>query len=347
MTTPDNDRGAGALAAPAAAQMMQLITGYWLSQAVGVAARLGVADELVAGPRSSDDLARAVGAQPQALYRLLRLLASIGVFRQEAPGRFALAPLGETLRSDAPDSVRNFAITETAFGHWQPWGRLLDSVRTGRPMAQETLGGELFDWYGQHPDEAAFFTAAMGNLSALAAGELVRVYDVSAARTVVDVGGAHGMLLGAILQANPAARGILFDLPHVIATAASSIEAQGLGGRCELVSGDFFEVVPEGADLHVLKQIVHDWDDERAARLLTSCHRALRPDGKLLLVEMVVPEDNRPDLAQAMDLNMLVVLGGRERTGEEYRKLLASVGFRMEHVLATHSPFSVIEATPV
>jgi len=166
--------------------MMQLITGYWLSQAVGVAARLGVADELVAGPRSSDDLARAVGARPQALYRLLRLLASIGVFRQEAPGRFALAPLGETLRSDAPDSVRNFAITETAFGHWQPWGRLLDSVRTGRPMAQETLGGELFDWYGQHPDEAAFFTAAMGNLSALAAGELVRVYDVSAARTVVE-----------------------------------------------------------------------------------------------------------------------------------------------------------------
>jgi len=332
---------------PPPAAMMGLITGYWVSQAIGVVALLGVADHLAAGPRPSDELARLVGADPQALYRVLRLLASIGVFAEATPGSFRLTPLGETLRSDAPGSVRNFAITETAPGHWLPWGRLHESVRSGQPMAHEALGMELFDWYAQNPGEAGFFNAAMGNLSALAAGELVQVYDFSAVRTVADVGGAHGVLLAAVLRANPAARGILFDLPHVIATARDVIAAEGLADRCELVSGDFFAAVPDGADLHLLKQIVHDWDDERATRLLSNCHRALTSGGKLLLVEMVVPADNRPSPAQAMDLNMLVILGGRERTEAEYRRLLADAGFRLERVIPTHSPFSVIEATRV
>ena len=332
-------------ALPPPAAMMGLISGYWVSQAVGVVARLGVADQLSRGPRASDDVARSVGAEPRALYRVLRLLASLDVFAEVAPRTFGLTPLGETLRSDTPDSVRNFAITETAPGHWLPWGRLLDSVRTGRPMTYDTLGVGLFDWYAQNPDEAGYFNAAMGNLSALAAGELVRVYDFSTVRTVADIGGAHGVLLAAVLRANPAARGLLFDLPHVIATAREAIAAQGLSERCELVSGDFFEAVPEGADLHLLKQIIHDWDDERATRLLQSCHRALVPNGKLLLVEMVIPPDNRPSPAQAMDLNMLVVAGGRERTEDEYRQLFQAAGFRLERIIPTHSPFSVIEAT--
>jgi hypothetical protein len=327
------------------AAMMGLITGYWVSQSVGVVAQLGVADQLVSGPRDSDELALAVGADPQAMYRVLRLLAGLGVFAEVAPRTFGLTPLGETLRSDAPGSVRNFAITETAPGHWLPWGRLHDSLRTGRPMAREALGMELFDWYARNPEEASFFNAAMGNLSALAADELVRVYDVAAAGTVVDVGGAHGLLLAAVLRANRAARGILFDLPHVIATAADALAAEGVSDRCELVSGDFFEAVPDGANLHLLKQIVHDWDDERATLLLRNCHRALRPGGRMVLVEMVLPEDNRPSPAQAMDLNMLVLLGGRERTEEEYRRLLRGAGFRLERVIPTHSPFSVIEAT--
>jgi SAM-dependent methyltransferase len=332
---------------PPAAAMMGLITGYWVSQAVGVVALLGVADELGESPRDSAELAQAVGADPQALYRVLRLLASIGVFAEAAPGSFALTPLGETLRSDAPGSVRNFAITETAPGHWLPWGRLHESVQSGRPRAREALGMELFDWYAQNPEEAAFFNAAMGNLSALAAKELVRVYDFSTVQTVADVGGAHGVLLTAVLQANPTARGILFDLPHVIATAESAIAEAGLSQRCELISGNFFETVPEGADLHLLKQIVHDWDDERATRLLQNCHRALRPGGKLLLVEMVIPPDNRPSPAQAMDLNMLVLLGGRERTEEEYQRLFQAAGFQLQRIIPTHSPFSVIEATPL
>jgi hypothetical protein len=331
---------------PPPVAMMGLITGYWVSQAVGVVALLGVADQLGEGPRGSDELARAVGADPQALYRVLRLLASLGVFAEVAPDSFGLTPLGETLRSDAPGSVRNFAITETAPGHWLPWGRLHESVRSGRPMAREALGMELFDWYAQNSEEAGFFNAAMGNLSALAASELVRVYDFSAVRTVADVGGAHGVLLTAVLRANPAARGILFDLPHVIATAGDAVAAEGLSQRCELVSGDFFEAVPE-ADLHLLKQIVHDWDDERATRLLQNCHRALSPAGKLLLVEMVIPPENQPSPAQAMDLNMMVLLGGRERTEEDYQRLFQAAGFRLERVIPTHSPFSVIEATRV
>jgi hypothetical protein len=284
---------------------------------------------------------------PSAPYRVMRLLASLGVFAETAPGSFALTPLGETLRSDAPGSVRSFAITETAPGHWLPWGLLYESVLSGQPMAREALGADLFDWYAQQPEEAAFFSAAMGNLSALAANELVRVYDVSGVRTVADIGGAHGVLLSAVLRANPAARGILFDLPHVIATAADALAAQALSERCELVSGSFFEAVPDGADLHLLKQIVHDWDDERATQLLRNCHRALAPEGRLLLVEMVIPPDNRPSPAKAMDLNMMVLLGGRERTEEEFRRLFEEAGFRLDRVIPTHSPFSVIEASPV
>jgi SAM-dependent methyltransferase len=306
-----------------------------------------VADHLADGPRTAAELAEATRTGARNLYRVLRLLASLGVFAEVAPGSFGLTPLGETLRSDAPDSVRNFAITETAPGHWLPWGRLDASVRSGQPMAREALGMELFDWYAQNPAEAGFFNAAMGNLSALAASELVRVYDFSAVRTVADVGGAHGVLLAAVLRANPAARGILFDLPHVIATAGGAVAAEGLSQRCELVSGDFFEAVPDGADLHLLKQIVHDWDDERATRLLQNCHRAIGPAGKLLLVEMVIPPGNQPSPAQAMDLNMLVVLGGRERTEGEYQRLFQAAGFRLERVIPTHSPFSVIEATRV
>ena len=332
---------------PAPVAMMGLITGYWVSQAIGVVAALGVADHLSSGPRGSDDLARDVGANPQALYRVLRLLASIGVFSEVAPRSFGLTTLGETLRSDTPGSVRNFAITETAPGHWQPWGHLTESIQTGQPMSRKALGMELFEWYAQNPEEAGFFNAAMGNLSALAAGELVRVYDFSRAHTIADVGGAHGVLLTAILRTYPNTRGILFDLPHVIGTAGENISAQGLSERCVLESGDFFKSLPEGADLHLLKQIIHDWDDERATLLLKNCHRSLAAAGTLLLVEMVVPPDNKPSPAQAMDLNMLVLLGGQERTAEEYRRLLLGAGFRLDKVIPTHSPFSVIKATRI
>jgi len=214
-------------------------------------------------------------------------------------------------------------------------------------MCQPTLGMELFDWYSKNPEEGEYFNGAMGNLSAAVSAEVTRVYDFSRVQKVVDVGGSHGILLAAILKANPHARGILFDLPHVTATARESLNSQGIGERCEVVTGNFFESVPPGAELHVLKQIIHDWSDSECATILRNCHQALKPNGKVLLVEMIVPPDNSPSMAQPMDLNMLVLCTGRERTESEYQDLLAAAGFKMERVVPTLTPFSIIEASRV
>lgn len=332
---------------PPPVQMLQIITGYWISQAVGTAARLGVSDQLADGPRKSSEVAKAVGADPLNLFRLMRMLASIGVFTMDKQERFGLTPLGDTLRSGVPGSLRDFAVAETTPGHWLPWGKMYEAIKTGKPMCKPALGMELFDWYSKNPEEGEYFNGAMGNLSAAVSGEVTRIYDFAKVQKVVDVGGSHGILLAAILKANPQVRGILFDLPHVTATARESLDTQGIGEQCDVVTGDFFESVPPGADLHVLKQIIHDWSDSECTTILRNCHQALKPNGKLLLVEMVIPPDNSPSMAQAMDLNMLVLLTGRERTESEYRALLAAGGFKMERVMPTHSPFSVIEASRV
>jgi SAM-dependent methyltransferase len=334
-------------APPPRVVMFKMVTGYWVSQAIGVAARLGVADQLTKGPRPASEIASAVGADADSLGRLLRMLASIGVFAQPAPGTYGLTPLSELLRSDVPGSMRPTAVVNTDAAHWLPWGRLIDSVKHGRSMTTDALGMDTFAYYAQdaHADDAAFFNAAMNAMSMGAAGELTRVYDFSGVRVVADVGGGHGVMLAGILKAVPTMRGILFELPSVIATAQPTLAAHGVADRCQLVAGDFFESVPEGADLHLLKHVIHNWDDEPATRLLKSCHKALPPGGKVVLVEMVVPPDNQPSPAQPMDLNMMVNCGGRERTADEYRALLATAGFKMERVLPTQTPFSVIEAS--
>lgn len=332
---------------PPPARMLQMITGYWVSQAVGTAARLGVSDQLADGPKTSSEVAKVLVADPLALFRLMRMLASIGVFTMDQQERFGLTPLGDTLRSGVPGSVRDFAVAETTPGHWQPWGKMYEAIKTGKPMCKPALGMELFDWYSKNPEEGEYFNGAMGDLSAAVSGEVIRVYDFAKFQKVVDVGGAHGVLLAAILKANAKMRGILFDLQHVTATAGESLKTQGIGQRCEVVTGNFFESVPSGADIHVLKQIIHDWSDTECSTILRNCHQALKRNGKLLLVEMVIPPDNSPGMAQAMDLNMLVLCTGRERTESEYRDLLAAGGFKMERVMPTHSPFSVIEASRV
>ena len=332
---------------PPPAQMLQLIMGYWISQAVGTAARLGVSDQLVDSPRKSSEIAHAVGADPQALFRLMRMLASIGVFTMDQQGGFGLTPLGDTLRSSVPGSLRSFAIAETAPGHWQPWGKMHEAIKTGKPMCKSALGMELWDWYSKNPEEGEYFTAAMGDFSAAVSDEVVRIYDFAKCETVADVGGAHGILLAAILKANPKMRGILFDLPHVTATAGESLKIRKIGQRCEVVTGNFFESVPPGADIHVLKNIIHDWSDTECITILTNCHQALKPNGKLLLVEIVIPPDNAPSMAQAMDLNMLVLLTGKERTELEYQDLLTAGGFKLDRVMPTQTPFSVIEASRV
>ena len=330
---------------PPSAAMMQIVTGYWLSQSVGVVAKLGVADLLAGGPRSADELARETKCNADALYRLLRCCASAGIFQAHADRRFALTPLGETLCTKSVGSVKDFAIAETAPGHWLPWGKMEQAVRTGKPTTTAALGADIFDFYAKNPDEAAPFTRAMGNLAALAAGEVMRVVEVSNAQTIVDVGGANGTLLAAALATAPKARGILLDLPHVVADATAYLAARSLADRVEVVGGDFFASIPSG-DVLFLKQILHDWDDERAIAILTTCRAALRPGGRLVVVEMVVPSDNAPSMAQRMDLNMLVMLTGRERTEEEFAALFAKAGLRLERLTPTHSPFSVLEVAP-
>jgi SAM-dependent methyltransferase len=325
-------------------QMLQMITSYWLSQMLGAVARLGIPDQIAREPKTGEQVAKAVGVSADAAHRLLRALASIGVFRLLEDGRFGLTPLGETLQANVPGSVRDFAIAETDAAHWQPWGRFLDSIKSGRPILKGTLGMELWEWYGQHPEDARSFSSAMGNLSQLVAAELVWLVDFSNVQKVLDVGGANGVLLTSILHANPKLSGILFDLPHVIKAAKPVIESEGLIDRCELISGDFFKQVPSGADVHVLKHIIHDWDDERAARILSNCQRALRPNGRLLLVEMLIPADNAPGPVQFIDLNMLVLLGGRERSEAEFAALLKKAGFKPPRTIRTQSPFVVIEA---
>jgi len=325
-------------------QMLQMITSYWLSQALGAVARLGIPDQIAREPKTGEQVAKAVGVSADAAHRLLRALASIGVFRLLEDGRFGLTPLGETLRGDVPGSVRDFAIAETDAAHWQPWGRFSDSIKSGRPIIKAALGMELWEWYAQHPEDSRSFSSAMGNLSRMVAGELVRLVDFSNVQKVVDVGGANGVLLAAILHAHPKLSGILFDLPHVIEAAKPVIEGEGLIDRCELIRGDFFKEVPSGADVHVLKHIIHDWDDERAIRILANCQRALRPNGRVLLVEMVIPAENAPGPAQLIDLNMLVLLGGRERSEAEFAALLKKADFKPPRWIHTDTPFVVIEA---
>lgn len=329
-------------ALPPPAVMIQMVTAYWLSQAVGVVARLGVADLLAGGPRGAEDLARETKTNPDALHRVLRCCASVGIFSMRADARFALTPLGETLCSGS-GSLRDFAIAETAPGHWLPWGKLESSMRSGQPATHEALGSDLFGFYAKSPDEAGAFTRAMGNLSGMVAREVVRVTDFSKAETIVDVGGANGMLLATVLEANPKARGVVFDLPHVVADGKAAILARGLAERVEVTGGDFFAGVPEG-DVLLLKQVLHDWDDAKSVAILRRCQAALRPGGRVVVVEMLLPEDNAPSMAQMMDLNMLVVAGGRERRSAEFGSLFAEAGLKLERVTPTHGPFFVIEA---
>jgi hypothetical protein len=324
--------------------MFRLITGYWVSQALGTVAELALPDRIAEGPRSARELAAELGCDADALGRLMRACAAVGIFQADEAGRFGLTPLGQLLRADVLGSMRDFAIAETAPGHWLPWGRLRDAVRTGKRQTLSALGREIFDHYAQTPAEAAAFTGAMQNLSALVAFDVASAVDLSSARRAVDVGGGDGTLVTALVHANPSLRGVVIDLPHVVTRARSKLEALGLAGRVEAVAGDFFQSVPP-ADVYLLKQVLHDWDDQQCRTILERCAAGLVAGGRLLIVEVVIPDDGHPTAAQLLDLNMLVMLPGRERTRREYADLLASAGLRLARVIETHSPFQIIDAT--
>lgn len=331
---------------PPQATVLNLLTGKWISQAVYAAAALGVPDALREGALSIDELAPRVNADPNALGRLLRVLVSVGVLAETQSG-FALTPVGECLRTDVPGSVRAIALT---FGHratWLPWGELLHSVRTGKPAFDQVHGGNLFEVASRDADMANLLNSAMAATSTSEGQAIATSYDFSKLPLVVDVGGGVGALLAAILERNPSTQGVLFEVPQVADIARQHLQRADLSPRCKVQSGSFFEAVPEGADGYVLKNVLHDWDDERARLILTNCRKAAGAHpSKLLIVEAVIPDDNGPSFAKLYDLEMLVITGGRERTRAEYSALLSASGWKLTGVFPTPAPLAVLEAVP-
>jgi O-methyltransferase domain/Dimerisation domain len=325
--------------------LRRLTNGFQVSQAIHVAATLGIADLLGEGPRSIDDLAVATGTSAPALTRLLRALASVGIFA-DVGGRIGQTPLSNYLRADVTGSLRAWAMRIGRPDHWRTWGELERSVRSGAPAFPELYGATAWDWRAAHPEENAIFNAAMTGISAGMVDSIVAAYDFSQFRSLVDVGGGEGALLAAILTANHQLRGIVFDLPHVVTGAKDVLERAGVTDRCQLMTGSFFETVPPGADAYILKSIIHDWDDAAALAILRRCRVAVPDSGRLLLVEHVLKAVNEADPARFSDLNMLVILGGQERDPGEFERLCAGAGFRLTAIIPTASAYSVIEARP-
>jgi hypothetical protein len=307
-------------------QLLKMLQGYFLTQVVHVFATLSIADFLADGPKTSDALARLTATDHDALRRLLRTAVGFGLLEEPCPERFALLPLGALLRSGAPGSLRDYLIAMAAPSFWLPWAQLEHSIRHGKEAFSHVFGMNIWDYYAQHPKEARHFANAMGNISAVVADEVVAQYDASTCRKIVDVGGSHGTLLSAVLRANPAAAGVLFDRPKVIAEAREVMRGFDLSERVELVEGDFFEEVPADADLYLLKWILHDWDDAQSLAILKNIHRVAATHSKLLIVERLLPSAVEPSPVHLMDLHMLVLAGGRERTQAEFETLLSSAG---------------------
>ena len=339
-------RGYQRLAPPPAA-MMEVIVDAWVAQAVTAAAALGVADALADGPVELSVLAQRVGADRDALGRLMRALTGRGIFRHYRDGRYGLTPLGDTLRRDAPASMRGAALFLGSVQHREHWSHLDQAIRTGRPVVPEMRGKEFFDYLREQPDLAEIVNDAMTSSSQMAVPPVVAGYDFSRFATIVDVGGGHGALLGAILSTTPAARGVLFDLPDVVAGAAGHLERDGVADRVRVVGGSFFDTVPSGGDLYLLKHIIHDWDDEQAVQILRTVAAAAGTRATVLVIEFVIPDHDRDFSGNWGDLEMLLTTGSRERTAEQYRALLARAGLRMTRLIPTASAFSVIEARPL
>ena len=333
--------------ASSGAQLQQLICGHWIAQAIAVAAELGIADLLAEGPRPSDELARATGSHPGALYRLLRALASLGVFTEVEPKRFGLTPMAEGLRGDAPSSQRSRAIQTCSDVQWRTWGQLGYSVRTGQSAFKQVHGMDTWEYRARNPEVNARFNASETSLVTQVANAVASAYDFSGFRKVIDVGGSHGALLIAILSVNPELRAVLFDLPHVVEGAGEPLVAAGLLERCQIIGGDMFQAVPAGGDAYLLSRIIHGWNDDRAMVILANCRRVMGPQSKLLVAEEVIPSGDVASYGKLSDLNMLVSPGGQERTEAEYRALYAAAGFTLTRVIPTRSRISLIEGMPV
>ena len=331
---------------PPPLQMLHLISGFWIGRCLYVLAKLGLADLIKDTPQTAGELATATGTHGPSLFRVLRALASVGVITQDDRNRFGATALSDTLRN-VPGSMRAFAMTELGEEHYPAWGELLHSVRTGGIAFDKAFGEPVWDFFAKHPENAKIFNDAMSGMTAQANEALHAAYDFAGIKKIMDVGGGHGGLVTSILETNPAMTGILFDSPQVIEGAQPKIQASAIADRCEVVGGDFFQSVPAGADAIILKWIIHDWNDEQSVAILRNCREALPENGKLMLVEAVVPVTSEPHFSKFIDLNMLVMTGGRERTADEFRRLYEDSGFKLTRIVPTESPFSVIEGVKV
>jgi hypothetical protein len=329
---------------PPHAQLVHMATAHWTSHILYVTAKLNLADHLAQGPKHAEDLAALTNTHAPSLRRLLRTLAHLGLVAEQGTTAFALTPLGEALKTGAPGAARPAILTLASPWMTGGWQRLLESVQTGRPGLEQALGMPIFDWLAHHPEEASLFSDTMVSFHGSEPAAVAAAYDFSGLKTIVDVGGATGNLLAAILERYPASRGILYDLPHVVRDAPTLLHKRGLANRVTIVPGSFFERVPEGGDAYLFSHIIHDWTEEQCLTILGHCRRVMAPSTRVLIVEMVLPAGNGPHPGKMLDMMMLVGPGGQERTEPEYGALLQKAGLRLTKVLPTDSAVSVVEA---
>ena len=323
--------------------LMRMFHGALIQRSICVVAKLGIADLLAEKPQTTAELAARTKTHAPSLYRLLRALVSEGIFTENAEQKFELTPISEWLRSDAPNSFHDYAVMLGEDWVWSAYKELMYSVQTGGVALEKVQGMRPFAFFEQNSEAGNIFNRAMTGLSLSVIPAIVAAYSFLGMSKLVDIAGGHGQLLSGVLKANPHLLGVLFDLPFVIAGAEELLKKEGVSDRIELASGDFFESVPAGADAYMMKQIIHDWDDEQSVKILQNIRSAMNENAKVLIVEMVVPEGNMPSSSKTTDLQMLVIQGGKERTEEEYRKLLEASGFRLTRVIPTNSPLSIIE----
>ena len=334
-------------AAPSpSAQLVQMAMGHWVSSIVFLAAELKIADLLASGTKTAEELAGPTGTSAGPLYRFLRGLANLGILTESADRRFGLTPLGEALKTGAPGSARASILT-IASDWWDAgWRELPYSLRTGESGFEKALGMPIFDYLQKHPEKASLFSETMIGVHGEEPAAVAAAYDFSGISTLADIGGANGHLIATVLAKNPQMRGILFDLPHVVVDAPAMLRARGVSDRVKIEEGSFFERIPEGADAYLLSHIIHDWSEPQCVTILGNCRRAMRPDARLLIVELVLPGNDQPHPGKMLDLMMLVGPGGQERTVPEYSALLEKSGFRLTKVVPTSTPASVVEAVP-
>jgi SAM-dependent methyltransferase len=324
-------------------RMMQMLTGFFVTQIAGAVATYSIADHLAKGPATAEQIAAIEGIDSAATFRLLRACASLGLVTCDDSLTFSATPLLGTLRTNVPGSLHSMAIAWSAPGHWLPWGRFLDAMRTGQWQTVPALGATIWDYYAQQPKEAAAFTNAMHGFTSGVTQDVTRLVDTSTAKLAVDLGGASGTLVHSLMTANPQLHGIILDLPNVVPSATAAAAALGLAERSRVLAGDFFASVPE-ADLYLLRHVLHDWDDGQSVRILENCQRAMRPGGRIIVIELLLGEVGEPGPTPFMDLNMMVMLPGRERSLSEYRALLKQAGFRLDKSSPIRSPMAVLEA---